>query len=258
MGRRNDVAARPALVFLASCLVVAASVAGAQQAPQPVIRGVVVDTSGQPVAQAQVSADDRSTVTDSAGAFELRLRGEAPRAIDVRRIGYMPVRVSLGAVPDSALRVVLVPVSAAMDPIRTQAEHTVRSLELRGFYDRLREKERGGNTGHFLTPEDVERRHTSRITVLVDGIPGVRVLPHKCGKPGGCLALFSNSRCTMTIFLDGTRLNSLNRDRNEPVYIDDIITARDISAVEVYTRSNAPDRYRSLSGSCGVVLLWTK
>ena len=242
-----------ALVVLAACH----SVALGRVHAQDVIRGVVVDTSGHPVTLAQVSADrDRATLTDSMGAFALRIRGDVPEAIEVRRIGYLPVRRSIGVMPDSALRVVLVPMNAAMDPVRTQAEYTVRSLELRGFYDRLREKERGANTGHFLTPEDVEARKTSRVTVLVDGIPGVRILPHKCEKPGGCLSLFSNARCPMTIFLDGTRLNELRNNR--PVYIDDIITARDISAVEVYTRSNAPDRYRSLSGSCGVVLLWTK
>ena len=174
----------------------------------------------------------------------------------MRRIGYVPVRVSLGTTPDSALRVVLVPVSASMSAVRTQAERSVRSLELRGFYDRLREKERGANTGHFLTPEDVEDRHTSRITVLVDGIPGVRILPYRPGRGSAYLSLFSNSRCPMTIYLDGTRLNELKG--NVPVDIDNVITARDISGVEIYTRSNAPDRYRSLAGSCGVVLLWTK
>ena len=258
MRRRVDVALPCALAMIAALPLVAAREARAQDAPRLIIRGVVVDTSGQPVVMAQVSADrERSTRTDSTGAFALRLRGEAPNAIDVRRIGYVPVRASLGVALDSALRVVLVPVGAAMDPVASNADRTVRALEVRGFYDRLREKERGANTGHFLTPEDVEQRRTSKVSILVDGIPGVRIVPYKpCDRCTAFLALFSTARCPMTVYLDGTRLNPLNQIT--PVDIDNVITARDISAVEVYTRSNVPDRYRSLSGSCGVVLLWTR
>ena len=250
-----------ALAVLVACHAAVGERLHAQEPTPDVIRGVVVDTSGHPVALAQVSADrDRSTLTDSTGAFTLRIRGDVPEAIEVRRIGYLPVRRSIGAMPDSALRVVLVPMSAAMDPVRAQADYTVRSLELRGFYDRLREKERGANTGHFLTPEDVDKRNTSKVTILVDGIPGVRLVPYlPCSR--GCLpyvGLYNNRRCPMTVYLDGTRLNLFRRDVMEPVDIDNVLNARDIAGVEVYTRSNAPDRYRSLAGNCGVVLLWTK
>ena len=107
------------------------------------------------------------------------------------------------------------------------------------------------------TPDDVEQRHTSKVSSRIDGIPGVRIVPYlPCERCTPYLGVFSSTRCPMTVYLDGHRLNPLKA--HTPVDIDNILNARDISAVEVYTRSNAPDRYRSLALNCGVVLLWTK
>ena len=232
------------------------AIARGQQSPV-VIRGLVTDTASRPIELAQVSTERSSlTITDAMGRFELRVNGGTPGAIRVRRIGYQSREISLTAA-DTSLTVVLVPISARLEAMRAEVERTVRSLELRGFYDRLRERTIGANTGYFLTPEDVEQRNVTRPSVLVDGLPGVKILTvQQAGSVFGYRALFGSSRCPMTIYLDGTRLSELRGTR--PVDIDLIINAREIAAVEVYTRSNAPDEYRSLNGNCGVALFWSK
>ena len=228
-----------------------------QETSSVTLRGLVSDTSSRPVHGAQVSRTrSASAVTDEMGRFELQLRGDPPHIISVRRIGYKPMELSLVVQRDTTVMVTLVPIASHLAPVHASADRTVQSLELRGFYQRLRDRTRGANTGHFLTPEDVERRNTSRVTILVDGIPGVKIFPYKPATQEAYLSLFGNTRCPMTVYLDGARLNALRRPI--PVDVDAIINGRDIAAVEVYSRSNAPNEYRSLNGTCGVVLLWSK
>jgi hypothetical protein len=243
----------------------------AQTGPGPVIRGRVVDGGGQPVSFALVSADglgDR--VADDSGRFLLPLPRAGPIRIQVRRVGFHPSESRVSVERDTALRFVLTPLPASLAKVQIEAEATTVSLELAGFYSRLREKERATNTGHFILPEEIERRRGS-VTQVVTGIPGLRVERYK---PRGAysseyVALFGNARkfsgnglCPMTVYLDRVRLQppggALGSENPPPVDVNDYVTLREVAGIEVYTRSNTPSEFALLNGTCGVVLIWTK
>jgi hypothetical protein len=167
------------------------------------------------------------------------------------------------------VRFVLEPLPASLAKVQIEAEATTVSLELAGFYSRLRDKERAANTGHFILPEKIERRRGS-VTQVVTGIPGLRVERfHQRGSSTEYMALFGNARkisgdglCPMTVYVDRARLQppggALGRDNAPPPDINEAVTLRDVAGIEVYTRANVPFEFAMLNGTCGVVLIWTK
>lgn len=84
---------RNALVTLPLVGMLAVNVLAAQQ-PHGTVVGVVVDTAGNPVAQAAViltpAPDQRVAYTDDLGTFRLDSIAAGAYTIAVRRIGFMP------------------------------------------------------------------------------------------------------------------------------------------------------------------------
>jgi hypothetical protein len=252
--------------------------ASAQQGTR-VVRGVVTDTAGRPVpwVNLRVGYSVRVLSNDS-GHFHLPLRDRQAVTIDLRRIGYLPAELRLDAGGDTVLAVTLIPTAVALPTAVVQADARIRNLERRGFYQRMADREKGINTGHFITQEDIERRNTPpRVTSLFEGIPSVKVYHAKNGwtVPMGV----QSGGCVMTTYLDGVRMRLTQEERlssptgfyqrggrsaemppPSPIAsFDDVIRSGNLAGIEVYPRGNqAPPQYQTLSGSCGVILLWTK
>ena len=55
-------------------------------------------------------------------------------------------------------------------------EERIRSLETRGFYRRLADREKGLGSSQFITPEEVRQRNAFRATQLFEGRAGVNVM----------------------------------------------------------------------------------
>src|SRR5690349_16675561 len=139
---------RVVLVALTALLVV--SDPGDAQSPSSrVIRGHVVDTAGNAIAFARVSADGESRVADDSGRFLLKVPQEGTVVLVSRRVGFHPSELRLRIANDTSIQLVMKPLPASLAKVEIEAEATVVSLELAGFYARLREKERATNTGHF-------------------------------------------------------------------------------------------------------------
>ena len=232
--------------------------ARAQVAPARVIRGVVTDTAAKPVAYAQVRVGHSLvTITDSLGVFEVQPRGEPPWPLEIRRIGYYAARLQLESIPDEPLEITLDRGSAELERVLIEAEQRVRNLELKGFYRRLRDHASGSSAMHVVMPEDVEERRAHRASLLADGMPGVRILLYRQDRRTTYYSLFGTGNCPLTVYLDGTRLNSMTNPQL-PVEIDNLIPVRDVAAVEAYARASAPGQYTALPGTCGVVMFWTR
>lgn len=252
-------------------LALGASTTPAVHAQGRVIHGVVVDSAGTPVAYANIiaSGSQRRIAAAADGAFRLAIDSSAKRSIDVRRIGFLPQTVQLEPWPDTAIRVVLASATRTLNTVRIEVERSA-SLAIRGFYDRMSEVEKGINYGYFITPEEIEQRKGSKATDFFRGYPGVRVTRVKTGSPAIRLKsdrqgweVQGNGNCRMEVFVDGIRTNTLTRtklnlDENYQ-FLDDVVNVGDIAGIEVYPRSvQAPPKYQSLNGMCGVVLIWTK
>ncbi|HET7275367.1 MAG TPA: TonB-dependent receptor plug domain-containing protein, partial [Longimicrobiaceae bacterium] len=120
-------------------------------------------------------------------------------------------------------------------------------LERRGYYER---KERFGDEGmgfgKFLEKEEIGRYVPSKVTDILQTIPGVQVRGESVSMRRGC---------TPAIFLDGVRW------RMGSVSLNDIISISSVVAIEVYKGSVMPAQYMHFSEQggipCGAIAVWT-
>lgn len=249
--------------IVAPALIATTTPLKAQEAGGPMVRGIVVDTIGQPIALAEVGIQRvGSRIADDSGRFAIQLPAPGPIALSVRRVGFQAYQVSLGIVSDTSLLLVMRPVQTALTPVRTETDRSERALELSGFYDRLEDRRRGVNSGWFLTPEDLARRQATHATNLLRSIPGVQIRRFFLSGYEWD-ALVDSRNCPLTVYLDGIRLGPPSRlgtalgNPGIPAEIDAVIPPSEIAGVEVYTRS-APTGYEMLNGNCGVAMFWTR
>ena len=252
-------------------LAVSTTVSRSQTVTGPVLRGIVSDIVGRPVSHALVTVEgvgDR--VADDSGRFFVVVPKAGVVRLRTRRVGFHSTESRLVVQRDTLVQIVLRALPASLAKVVIEAEATVTSLELGGFYARMREKERDTNTGHFILPETIEQRRGS-VSQVVTGIPGLRVERYK--PPGSntqeYIGLFGNSRkisrnglCPMTVYLDRIRVQppggALGRENPPPVDINDVVSLREVAGIEVYARANTPFEFAMLNGTCGVVVIWTK
>lgn len=248
---------------LASALIAISTPVRAQTQAGPVVRGVVVDTIGQPIPLTEVGIQRVGTrLADDSGRFAITLPAPGPIALSVRRVGFQAYQVSLRIISDTTLLLVMRPVQTALEPVRTETDRSERALELSGFYDRLDDRKRGVNSGWFLTPEDLQKRQATHATNLLRSIPGVQVRRYYLSGYEWD-GLVDSRNCPLTVYLDGIRLGPPGRfgsalaNPGIPAEIDAVVPPSELAGVEVYTRS-APTGYEMLSGNCGVAMFWTK
>jgi hypothetical protein len=118
-------------------------------------------------------------------------------------------------------------------------------LDKVGFLER---QQHGG--GHYLSPDEIERRHPQLFTDLLQMMPGLHVSNQGTGRtvessrPGGCI----------NIFVDNARFESY-----QPGDIDGAFSPSNIGAVETYSSSGeTPAQFMVPGKACGTVVMWTK
>ena len=234
---------------------------------QRIVSGAVVDTNGDPVAYAVIESVTRRVVADDSGRFRVSI-GSGSGYLRIRRIGFKPLNAEYEAGTDTSLTLQLEPVARTLERAVIEATAVSRALELRGFYRRFQEHEKGINAGQFITAEEIQQRNPNRITQMLDGRPGVKAsrvggfgrMADKClAASAMCFAPQGVGGCWMTVYLDGRRMNGMRTGSNSPAMIDEIVIPTDVAGMEVYTSPlRAPPEYQTLSGTCGVVLIWTR
>jgi hypothetical protein len=264
-----------ALVLATGLLPAIAGNVGAQG--ERLVRGAVTDTSGIGVPYVNIRTGREMSVSDDSGRFSMTLRDRKTTRLEFRRIGYLPVDAQLVAGGDTALSVTLIPSPRLLPAAAVQVSERIRTLERRGFYRRMAEREKGVNTGHFITAEEIEiRNFPTKVTALFEGITSVRI--HTSDR--GLRTPMGTGGCVMTTYLDGVRLvayaqqrlseptgfydrQKLGPPRSEPSPgnsgLDGLIHTGSVAGIEVYPRGNqAPPQFQSLNGNCGVILIWTR
>lgn len=259
------------LAVVASLVVTASPALG-----QRVITGLVLDPAGAPVPYANLDLGTRRFVADDSGRFRMSV-GSGPGVVHVRRIGFKPTNKDYPAGGDTSITLHLEPAARQLEAAVIEATGISRALELRGFYRRLHEREKGINVGQFITAEEIEQRNPHRIGQMLEGRTGIRMQrpnqnpgqrtrsqlkpnESKCTSASDprCWAPVGLNGCYMDVYLDGRRLSSVAR-KNEATYIDEYILPSHIAGIEIYTTpSKVPPEYQSLSGTCGVLLFWSK
>lgn len=232
------------------------------------LEGRVVDARGEriPEARVQVWGAARYGVATTNGTFMLDSLPGGTHALEVRAIGFVPVKQIVHLRPEETTPVeVVLGERAVALPTVTVRGQLVYSRKLAGFEDRRRK----GVTGLFFGPEDIENRPFTRVTDLLSQIAGVSAnrgnsdqvlfrqgsLVYDPGaiSDGGDGVLAKTTACEPTWYVDGRR-SFLTAQQ-----INDQYTPLEIAAVEVYQRqSQIPLEFHTPLSGCGIVAIWTR
>ena len=256
---------------IALSLAAAASIASAQTpAAAPRVRpgrliGVYDAQSGAPLDDVTVTnaLNGLSARTTATGTLSLFFVDTAGGLLRLTKIGYQPLTLLVAnsdadTIPETIL---MEPAATRLAPVVTSARavrgpaDTVRSLELNGFYDRRQTS--GAPSSAFQTSEKIER-----LTLLSE-----------------VFRLTGRQVCMSNLYINGARVSGAgvgtfagrrggafrgsfvpNNLRKEP--IDQLLTAQDVLAIEMYRSSELPAQYNVTrppgQADCGATLIWTK
>ena len=228
-----------------------------------VLRGRVTDTDGAPLSFVNVQLNGGTRiVADDSGRFTIPRAGSGRIWLLARRIGFDPAELRLGTMPDTAVRITMTPLATVLPAMRVTGRAAVVSLDLHGFYDRMRDVDRGINRGYFVTPEELELRRPINLTAAVQYAPFVRIRPI----PGVQLPGWQDMRiedtqhCPLTVYMDRIRIQpTRERGRVKDERVNLLALPTHLGGIEIYPRYfGAPPAYPAVDGTCGVVLVWTK
>lgn len=278
-----------------ACVTVLLAVWGTQTAAAQRLQGRLLDLqSNQPISSGiltLITQDGErvaTAVTDDEGSWLLDAPNPGVYFVEAKRLGYQPwidgpLEIQPGDAPVFVyhLRAAAIP----LDPVEISAAATERYLQLSGFYERQR-----SDFGHFMTPEDIQRRQAARITDMLVGLPGVRLLDVGGGAGGRHIQLRGGSLrrdgiCRPRVFVDGLlfmrgdsrplgvddfgrpeQREALEQDSDfarlfRGSSLDDIGHPSTIAAVEIYRSAvQVPVQFggTSIQTQCGVIVIWTK
>ena len=229
--------------------------AEAQEPNRRGVTGVVVDTAGNPLPYVNVLIGSNRWITSDSGRFNIRAASRDEFKMTLLRIGFEPVDVRVLAGSDTTLRIIMTAVPVRLSAVQVLGAQLSSKLEQRGYYDRMRDVDRGINRGYFVTPEDLERRRPNFITQMFEVYPSVRIDTRR-GLP--LAVIRGTGGCPMTVYLDGVRIiGKLNPRAEDP--INRMVKPNEIAGAEIYPHGvGAPPQYQELNGSCGIVLIWTR
>lgn len=232
-----------------------------------VIKGVVKDASGAPVADASVVLlDDRDNIqrgalTEADGSFQLICPKD----------GTYKVRVGGAELT-----------TWNSDKIKVKKDETVTIdvLVMRkgGSTLAVFERRRASLPGTFLTLKDIQAKNGRRFTDVLRDLPGVTIVEMGAsggggrGRGGGGAAgtytvrLASGavtpgspaSQCTPMLFVDGVVWGPV--DSASDVGPDFKLPAADLAGVELYDPKQVPSELNinDLSARCGVIAVWRR
>jgi hypothetical protein len=249
--------------FAVVCLSLVATTATEAQELRTV-SGLVTDSGARTIAYVTLDGGAKyRTVTNAVGEFRLMVPPALGVEVLVRRIGFLPTKFRVEPGADTTIRVQMQQLAVLMETQMVRAQQLVRGLELRGFYERMLESQRGALVGDFIMPEEIEMRNPQRVSQLLETRRGVVVRRSgACNIIATCYRILGTAGCPATVFLDGQRLNSLMSASNDPSGappVDELIPVTHVSGIEIYPRgASAPPRYQALGGTCAIVLIWTK
>ena len=211
------------------------------------LSGRVLGAKGAPVAGARVSIQDTdiTAVTDSAGAFRVAGLPSGTRAVEVIAIGYQPLRSAADLRPNRETVVTF----TATATVTTLGAVNVTGIkrDRAGFGER-----RASGRGFFLDGNAIEQRGSQSISQALIMAPTLKGNGYDQQNPTRPL-ISGRANCTPTAYVDGQRMN------DGLAGVDNLLTVRRVGGIEVYGNpAEAPAQFRSMDGSCAVILVWTR
>ncbi len=214
-----------------------------------VLRGVVNDSTGAPVVDADVGIVSlhRLARTDARGHFSIDRLPLGKLEVSIRRLGYKPQTQTL-SVTDAvtvAYTIVLVGQPSVLEGMDVTEKR--RRVGIEEFYER-----RTRGIGKFVTRDELLAREAHLPSDGLRSMPGIRFVRTGNGQ-GIRFVTPSNARrdCMPPLWIDGQLARSME--------LDDI-PVNDIEGIEIYqSLSTTPAQFaRGSTTPCGTLVVWTR
>ncbi len=226
------------------------------------LAGVVEDSIGTPIMDAEIAVIGTALRTRSGSGGTWRLSGvePGPVLVSARRVGYLPqtLTVHLKEGETRALDLTLNEVMARPyvlpDVMVFTPPRTFRSVFHQGFYSR----KLSYPGGTFFTREDLMAFKPQFTSDVFRSTPGFYQYRDRRGQSQWVMrGATTSSNCPIRFFIDGTNipLNGMS--------IDELVQPSDIEGIEIYRgASTVPAEFSGRSiqddSRCGVVAVWTR
>ncbi len=224
------------------------------------LRGVVVDSAGRPLAEADVILGDPGsrTRTDSLGEFRFSGTDTGRQRLRVRLIGYRPFETTVTIRDErwTELRVTLNHTPQVLGEVRVTDTRLCSPNTIAGF-----ECRRQSGKGMFRDAGQIRSLKPDAWTDMLDGMPDIRRQPvmtpdgldwRPRAPPGKCLRVIYNGENPM---FDG-------HVRKVP---ESYLVPLDVIAIEYYVEyADVPEAFkryawpRTSTGPCALIVYWLK
>jgi hypothetical protein len=222
------------------------------------LRGVVRDDNGRPLKDALVGVigTQRSTRTDSTGAFRLTGIPAGTRSVEARSIGWQPLTVAIDFATNSSRDTALSlnKNSQVLKAVTVLGRSNASALMGRSGFERRRQQ----HMGTFVTAEELARHAAFDLTDVLASIIGVHIEYGRTGRAMPLLRGSSGGECIPNYFLDDMPFTV---SENLPFSdLSAMVPATSIKGIEVYSAGGMiPPQYdRSSSTACGSIVIWTR
>jgi hypothetical protein len=218
------------------------------------VTGFVLDPAGLPLVGVIVAVTSTAATarTGPNGEFTLVDLPSGTQELAVRYVGFdptmLPIELSSRATQSVTIRLQRAP--SSLPPVVVTSKTNAALIRL-GFFDRQK-----ASAGFFITPDEVAKAQPHVVTDLMYLVPGWQVQTNSSGLtvllPPRSAFAEGKSSC-INVFVDHALLNRL-----APGEFDSAIPARDVVAVEVYSRSTVPAEFARALQSCVTIVVWTR
>lgn len=197
--------------------------------------------------------EERSTTSDDSGWFQFAMAAPGPYTIRITHIAYTSYTsegIELGRGETVEIRVRLGTNVIPLEPLVVTAR-SASTGRLAEYHRRLEKNA----FGRFIVREEIERRPGARVTDLLRTQPGVTIETMRRGPFERNLIAMRGGigGCLPATYIDGVRVR-----QSSEAPIDDLLSPDILEGVEIYTvGATAPAQYQA-TGTCGVVLFWTR
>jgi hypothetical protein len=229
------------------------------------IDGSVRDTSGIWLRGVEIVSLDNTQIRTRSGAggsFRLDSMPAGPHLVRFRRLGIMPLTVSVVVDPNATISVdaVVEPFPITLSRVNVQAVSGELVHLPPGVADRMRT-----GIGTYLTADQIAKMHpveTKDIFRHVTGVSVVRFAHTTVVRSTRGVQTINGNPCTtgMQVVVDGTIVNNtLTGTSNAAAATGsmDGISPQDIAAIEIY-KDGAETPASLRDSECGVIYIWTR
>jgi hypothetical protein len=215
------------------------------------IAGVADAETGQPLEGAEIIllGVHRLARANALGEATMDQVPRGAQRVRVRKIGYAPAEVDVAIVGDTSGAVFRLQRSVVqLGTVHVEAEWTPPKMK------EVEARRRQG-IGRFLTDEQLDKdRDRDFQLALTTRIPGLKTVIDNTGRrvlasTRDNLGMGGIAPCYVTVYLDDMAIEREDAD---------LIRTWDLAAVEFYSSTQVPARYRTKAYGCGVLLLWSK